>query len=62
METSQDSLFEQAMARYQAGAAAEEVLPDFARIVEAAPRQSAGWPCLAWPSSLVSSLTWMSCM
>ena len=43
METSQDSLFEQAMARYQAGAAAEEVLPDFARIVEAAPRQSAGW-------------------
>ena len=48
METSQDSLFEQAMARYQAGAAAEEVLPDFARIVEAAPRQSAGWTCLAW--------------
>ena len=48
METSQDSLFEQAMARYQAGAAAEEVLPDFARVVEAAPRQSAGWTCLAW--------------
>ena len=48
METSQDSLFEQAMARYQAGAAAEEILPDFARIVEAAPRQSAGWTCLAW--------------
>ena len=48
METSQDSLFEQAMARYQAGAAAKEVLPDFARIVEAAPRQSAGWTCLAW--------------
>ena len=47
METSQDNLFEQAMARYQAGAAAEEVLPDFARIVEAAPRQSAGWTCLA---------------
>ena len=48
METSQDSLFEQAMARYQAGAAAAEVLADFARIVEAAPRQSAGWTCLAW--------------
>ena len=48
METSQDSLFEQAMARYQAGATANEVLPDFARIVEAAPRQSAGWTCLAW--------------
>ena len=48
METSQDNLFEQAMARYQSGAAADEVLPDFARIVEAAPRQSAGWTCLAW--------------
>ena len=54
METSQDSLFEQAMARYQAGAAAEEVLPDFARIVEAAPRQSAGWTCLAWLQLLLS--------
>lgn len=48
MQTPHDSLFEQAMARYQAGAAADEVLPDFARIVEAAPRQSAGWTCLAW--------------
>ena len=48
METSQDNLFEQAMARYQAGAPAKEVLPDFARIVEVAPRQSAGWTCLAW--------------
>ena len=54
METSQDSLFEQAMARYQAGAAAEEVLPDFARIVEAAPRQSAGWTCLH-PSARITA-------
>lgn len=48
MESSQESLFEQAMARYQAGADAAEILPDFLKITEAAPRQSAGWTCLAW--------------
>ena len=48
METSEDSLFEQAMARYQAGADAADVLPDFLQITETAPRQSAGWTCLAW--------------
>ena len=36
------------MARYQAGADAAEILPDFIRITESAPRQSAGWTCLAW--------------
>ena len=48
MDSSQESLFEQAMARYQAGADAAEILPDFLKITEAAPRQSAGWTCLAW--------------
>ena len=48
MESSQESLFEQAMARYQAGAEAADILPDFHKITEAAPRQSAGWTCLAW--------------
>ena len=48
MESSQESLFDQAMARYQAGASAEEILPAFQQITEAAPRQSAGWTCLAW--------------
>ena len=48
MESSQESLFEQAMARYQAGASAAEILPDFLKITEAEPRQSAGWTCLAW--------------
>ena len=48
MESSQESLFEQAMARYQAGADAAEILPDFLKITEVAPRQSAGWTCLAW--------------
>ena len=48
MESSQESLFDQAMDRYQAGASAAEILPDFLKITEAAPRQSAGWTCLAW--------------
>ncbi|EAQ68234.1 tetratricopeptide repeat family protein [Synechococcus sp. RS9909] len=48
MESTQESLFEQAMARYQNGAPAEELLDDFITITEAAPRQSAGWTCLAW--------------
>ena len=48
MESSQENLFEQAMSRYQAGADAVEILPLFVRITEAAPRQSAGWTCLAW--------------
>ena len=48
MESSQESLFEQAMDRYQAGASADEILPEFLRITEAAPQQSAGWTCLAW--------------
>ena len=48
MDSSQENLFEQAMARYQAGVDAAEILPDFLRITESAPRQSAGWTCLAW--------------
>jgi predicted TPR repeat methyltransferase len=48
MESTQDSLFEQAMARYQDGAPAAELLDDFIAITEAVPRQSAGWTCLAW--------------
>ena len=47
-EANDESLFEQAMARYQDGAPATEVLEDFITITTAAPRQSAGWSCLAW--------------
>ena len=43
-----DNLFDQAMSRYQAGASAAEILPDFLKITESAPRESAGWTCLAW--------------
>ena len=48
MESSQESLFQQAMNRYQQGAPAQELLADFETITAAAPRQSAGWTCLAW--------------
>ena len=48
MESSQETLFQQAMHRYQQGAPAQELLDDFERITAAAPRQSAGWTCLAW--------------
>ena len=47
-ESHEESLFEQAMARYQDGAAASEVIEDFITITNSAPRQSAGWTCLAW--------------
>ena len=46
--SSGESLFEQAMARYNTGAPAAELIGDFLAITEQAPRQSAGWTCLAW--------------
>ena len=48
MESSQESLFDKAMARYQAGTEAKELISDFEAITTAAPNQSAGWTCLAW--------------
>ena len=47
-ESQESSMFEQAMARYQAGAPAADLIDDFVAITEAAPRQSSGWTCLAW--------------
>jgi predicted Zn-dependent protease len=49
--TSSDSgttLFDEAIARYQQGAAPEELIVDFLTITAQNPRQSAGWTCLAW--------------
>ena len=43
-----ESLFDQAIARYQEGAPPEELIDDFLAITAQAPRQSAGWTCLAW--------------
>ena len=47
MESNQENLFDQAMARYQAGASAAEILPDFLRSLKSHP-PAAGWTCLAW--------------
>ncbi len=48
MDTKESSLFDKAMARYQAGAEASEVLEDFKAITSSAPDHSSGWTCLAW--------------
>ncbi|MFN5195412.1 MAG: hypothetical protein ACK5E6_13485 [Cyanobacteriota bacterium] len=46
--TSHETLFEEALGRYQAGADPAEVIDDFVAITRQAPRLSAGWTCLAW--------------
>jgi predicted Zn-dependent protease len=42
------SQFDEAIARYQQGAAPAELIDDFLAITAQNPRQSAGWTCLAW--------------
>jgi predicted Zn-dependent protease len=42
------SAFEQALSRYNAGVDPAELIPEFEAITRQAPRQSAGWTCLAW--------------
>jgi predicted Zn-dependent protease len=46
--SSDASLFDQAIGRYQQGADPEELIDDFLTITAQSPRQSAGWTCLAW--------------
>ena len=48
MESSEQSLFDKAMERYQTGEEAIELLQDFEIITSQYPNQSAGWTCLAW--------------
>ena len=48
METNNESLFENAMARYESGEEASTLLNDFQEITNISPNQSAGWTCLAW--------------
>ncbi len=48
MESTNESLFQKAMSRYQAGTEASELIEDFETITAAAPNQAAGWTCLAW--------------
>ncbi len=46
--STESSLFEQAITRYREGAPVAELIADFRTITDQAPRQSAGWTCLAW--------------
>ena len=48
METNNESLFENAMARYESGEAAISLIEDFEKITNSSPNQSSGWTCLAW--------------
>ncbi len=48
MEPTEENLFDNAMARYQAGEEASSLVEDFEAITTAAPNQAAGWTCLAW--------------
>jgi len=48
MESTEESIFDQAMARYEAGVDASDLIKDFELITSTAPNQSAGWTCLAW--------------
>ena len=43
-----ESRFDAAIARYQQGGPSAELIGEFQAITEQAPRQSAGWTCLAW--------------
>ena len=46
--SSANSQFDQAIARYNAGEDPAGLIPEFIAITQQAPRQSAGWTCLAW--------------
>ncbi len=48
MESNKAISFEQAMARYESGTQAIDLIEDFKSITVAMPDQSAGWTCLAW--------------
>lgn len=46
--SSANTQFDQAIARYNAGEDPAILIPEFIAITRQAPRQSAGWTCLAW--------------
>ena len=48
MDKNDESLFDNAMARYQSGEEASKLIKDFEEITSISPNQSAGWTCLAW--------------
>jgi tetratricopeptide (TPR) repeat protein len=48
MTTTIEDVFDQSIARYQAGEAPDELIPVFQEICERAPKSSPAWTCLAW--------------
>jgi len=46
--SSANTQFDQAIARYNDGEDPATLIPEFVAITQQAPRQSAGWTCLAW--------------
>ena len=55
MDQSEESLFDEAMERYKAGSAPEELIKDFEKITSSNPSNAAGWTCLAWLQLLCNS-------
>ncbi len=53
MTQSVETLFDQALEKYQAGEAAENLISTFQEICDRAPKNSAAWTCLAWLYLLV---------
>ena len=53
MTESVETLFDQALEKYQAGEAAENLIPTFQEICDRDPKNSAAWTCLAWLFLLV---------
>ena len=48
MTESVETLFDQALEKYQAGESVENLLPTFQEICDRDPKNSAAWTCLAW--------------
>ena len=55
MDQSEESLFDEAMERYKAGAAPEELIKDFEKFTSSNPSNAAGWTCLSWLQLLCNS-------
>ena len=48
MENTEESLFDNALARYRSGVSAGDVIEDFEALAKASPNDSACWTCLSW--------------
>lgn len=48
MTTTIEDVFDQSIARYQAGEAPDQLIPVFQEICDRAPKSSPAWTCLAW--------------